>query len=152
MYSDLKYNQFPIDDRFYWECYPLNISCPFMGLDLSNENVKKIPNTFIDYSFCCPDWTNLDKFPYIENTKWIGACEWNNYILYGGHNNNTYDTVYMITDRNHNILNVICEEGCSLQLGDCGISTYLWNEQDLILYNSGDVESLISIITSESKD
>ena len=32
---------------------------------------------------------------------------------------------------------------CSLQIGDCSSNTYLWNDHDLIIYNGGDVSSIV---------
>lgn len=101
-------------------------------IEVSDDNLIDLTIGYQDYDI---EWISVMRM----KLNWY--CYWKNYKL------SFYDSrLYIISDASTNkIMNILYAPFTDLQMGDSGTYLYLFNNKHLIVYNAGDVSSVIII-------
>ncbi len=129
--DDDEYENWEETDTLY--NHSKDIPNQFVELEINEDDHPLMLNeTYINYN----DFHELEEYNEVE-MNW--NCSWDNFTI------SFWDNVYIVSNSENKILSILIAPETDLQSGDGSITVYLLNNKHILIWNDGDVMSMILI-------
>ncbi len=110
-----------------------NIPNQFVQLEVNeDDHPLMLDETYINYN----DFPELEKY---NGAEIFWNCSWDDFTI------SYWDDAYIVSDPQNKILSVLIAPETDLQSGDASTSVYLLNNKHILIWNGGDVMSIVLI-------